>query len=464
MDGPIVQTASGAVQGRWRGRSAAFLGIPFAAAPVGPLRYQAPAPVTPWGEVREATRFGPTPQRRPLAPVTTIPEPSVPGEDILNVSVFTPAPGEPERRLPVLVWIHGGGFLAGSPASPWYDGASFNRDGVVTASISYRLGFDGFGWLEDAPVNRGVLDMIAALEWVRENIAAFGGDPAAVTIGGQSAGGSAVLALLSCPRAQHLFRAAICQSAPGRTVWPAAAQRIGNDLATTAGVAPTQAGWSGVSEDTVLDLQSRYGLRPPIDPADPVELVRGVLFGQDYGLAFAPVVDGDLLPFPVEEALTQGISAAKPPLIGATAHAFNLALAGARAELADVDVVAVLAAAGLPADAAAEYVRAHPELTEPAFQLSQIITDHLFRLALLRVVDARSQNAGSLTWIYDFRWRSPLRGLSTHCIDLPFIWDLLDAEGVARSLGESYHIGASNTVYTGPENPSYVQLPIVPAK
>jgi len=399
---------------------------------VGPLRFAAPAPAARWDGERDATRPGPTPQRRPLAPVTTVPEPSVPGDDILNATVFTPAPGEPDRRLPVLVWIHGGGFVGGSPASPWYDGASFNRDGVVTVSVAYRLGFDGFGWIEDAPLNRGLLDQIAALEWVRDNIAAFGGDPDAVTIGGQSAGGSSVLALLTCPRARHLFRSVVCHSAAGRTQHPAGAERLGRELAAAAGVPPTRAGWSTLSEDAVLDLQARDGRRPPPDPVDPVAFARGTLFGDDTGLAFGPVVDGDLLPHPVEEALARGIGADKPLLIGATAHEFTGEPAGLRAQLADVDSVAVLTAAGLPAAAAKEYVAAHPELTEPAFQLGQLRTDRLFRLPLARFADARS---GSRTWLYDFRWRSPAFGLSAHCLDLPFAWDLLGAVGVADSLG-----------------------------
>ena len=161
--------------------------------------------------------------------MTLIPEPSVPGESTLNVNVFTPAPAT-DAALPVLVYIHGGGYFAGSPASPWYDGAAFNRDGVVTVSISYRLGFDGFGWIADAPMNRGVLDWLLALEWVRDNIAAFGGDPARVTIAGQSAGGGAVLTLLGMPsgaaahrgRVQHLGRGGRRHARRGRGVRPQA--------------------------------------------------------------------------------------------------------------------------------------------------------------------------------------------------------------------------------------------------
>src|SRR6185437_13660526 len=144
--------------------SAAFLGIPFAEPPVGELRFAAPEPHRPWEGVRDAGEPGATPQRKALAEITLIPEPSYPGESTLNVDVFTPRPGDPEAKLPVLVYIHGGGYVAGSPASPWYDGAAFNRDGIVTVSVSYRLGFDGFGWIEDAPANRGILDWILALE------------------------------------------------------------------------------------------------------------------------------------------------------------------------------------------------------------------------------------------------------------------------------------------------------------
>ena len=144
--------------------------------------------------------------------MTAIPEPSIPGDAILNVNVFTPVPGEPDAGLPVFVWIHGGGYKAGSPASPWYDGRAFNRDGVVTVTISYRLGFDGFGWIPDAPHNRGLLDQIEALRWVQRHIAAFGGDPERVTIGGQSAGGGSVWALLVSPAGRGLFGAAISHS------------------------------------------------------------------------------------------------------------------------------------------------------------------------------------------------------------------------------------------------------------
>ena len=148
---PVADTSAGRVRGRWRDvdgiRSAAFLGIPYAEPPVGDLRFAAPVPRTPWDGERDATGFGATPQRIDGGE-TLIPEPAIAGDDILSVNVFTPAPGG--DRLPVIVYIHGGGYVSGSPASAWYDGAAFARDGVVKVTLSYRLGFDGFGHVPGA--------------------------------------------------------------------------------------------------------------------------------------------------------------------------------------------------------------------------------------------------------------------------------------------------------------------------
>ena len=168
----------------------------------------------------------------------------------------------------MLVYIHGGGYTAGSPASPWYDGRAFNRDGVVTVTVSYRLGFDGFGHIAGAPSNRGVRDWLAALEWVRDNIAAFGGDPSRVTIAGQSAGGGAVLTLLGMPAAQDLFHAVWALSgALGRRRRPSARGRSRRKLANLAGVAPTREGFASVPEERLLELQEKAASPDSREPA-----------------------------------------------------------------------------------------------------------------------------------------------------------------------------------------------------
>ena len=434
---PIVATSSGDVRGAWKSGGAVFLGIPYAAAPVGDLRYAAPQPPQPWSEVRDATQPGPTPQRRLLGLEPSFPEPCIPGDETLNVNVFTPAPGEPGRRLPVMVWIHGGAFAAGSPASPWYDGRSFSRDGVVVVTLSYRLGFGGFGWIADAPVNRGTLDQIAALEWVRDNIAAFGGDPAAVTIAGQSAGGTSVMTLFTAPRAQSLFRAAICMSGADRVQTMAQAEQTGRALAASAGVEPTVAGWSALTEDQALDAQDAFRIATPSGPIDPAAFVRHALTATgDQGMPFGPVIDGDLLPRSVSDALAGGVAADKPLLIGVTAHEFTLWMLDAEEQLRGVDVAEAMVEAGLARELAADYVASHPELPSAAALLGQLTGIRTFRQPMAHWTDLRAKTSPDTTWLYDFRWPSPFYSdLAVHCVELPFAWDLLDADGVARTHG-----------------------------
>ena len=427
VERPVVQTTAGAVEGVWRGGSAAFLGVPFAEAPVGELRFAAPVPVRPWDGVRDASRPGPTPQRRPFGPVTTIPEPSYPGEATLNLNVFTPAPGDVAAGLPVLVWIHGGGFFAGSPSSPWYDGASFNRDGVVTVSLSYRLGFDGFGWIADAPTNRGLRDQLAGLAWVRDNIAAFGGDPDRVTIGGQSAGGTSVLALLASPLAEGLFGRVIAHSAADVSLDLATAETIGRDFAARAGVAPARAGWSTLTEDAILDAQAAL-MAPPGGPAPAAaDFVRHTLAGGGIGLPFVPLTGDDVLPTGVLEAIRSGAGSSADLLAGTVAHEFSAAPPALREAWAGTDAAQALTGGGLDAATAAAYVAGHPELVWTADVCSQLVSDLTFRIPLLAWADARAGR----TWLYDFRRPSPVVGLAAHCLELPFAWDLLGAEGVA---------------------------------
>ena len=325
-----VDTMAGRVRGFWRGEpgsaeaSAAFLGLPFAEAPVGELRFAAPVPKAPWEGVLDTLEFGASAQRGDPG-VTLIPEPSVPGDSTLNVNVFTPSPTLPSEGegLPVLVWIHGGGFFAGSPASPWYDGRRFNRDGVVTVTISYRLGFDGFGWIEHTPSNRGVRDWMLALEWVQQNISRFGGDPARVTIAGQSAGGGAVQTLLGMEAAQHLFSAAYSISGATADVALPRAQQFTRDLAERLGVAPTRAGFASISEERLLEAQAKATAMTPASFATIIE----------DGLALGPVVDGELILRSTDESLAAGVGADKPLVIGATDDEFSMVFADAAKKL-----------------------------------------------------------------------------------------------------------------------------------
>ncbi len=429
-----VTTAAGRVRGRWRPttggrgnpRSAAFLGIPFAEPPVGERRFQAPVPKAPWAGVRDALEFAPTAQRGDPG-VTLIPEPSVPGEATLNVNVFTPDPtAAPEGAgLPVLVWIHGGGYFAGSPASPWYDGRSFNRDGVVTVSISYRLGFDGFGWIEDAPSNRGVRDWLLALEWVQQNIGAFGGDPSRVTIAGQSAGGGAVLTLLGMERAQHLFHGVYAISGALADVSAERAETFGRGLAATAGVEPTVSGFSTLSEERLLALQKKATQLGPSSLSTVV----------DEGLPLGPSVDRDLLPRSTRESLRAGVGADKPLVLGATDDEFTMAFAGAAAKtLRWVPQNFLLAKLGLPRSARAAYLAANTDvvgLGKPRLA-GRLLTDRMFRSALLKIVADRGD---APTWVYRFSWPSGHFGFAEHCLDVPFFFDCLDGPSMEPLAG-----------------------------
>ncbi|RZU66826.1 para-nitrobenzyl esterase [Microterricola gilva] len=464
---PIVQTSAGAVRGFWReapdaagSPSAAFLGIPFAEPPIGEHRFAAPVPHGAWEGVRDAVEFGATPHREVIGEMTMIPEPAFPGESTLNVNVFTPTPGE-ASALPVLVYIHGGGYVSGSPSSPWYDGAPFNRDGVVLVSVSYRLGFHGFGFIEDAPLNRGVLDWMLALEWVQQNIAEFGGDPARVTIVGQSAGGGAVLTLLGIPSAQHLFQSVYSISGVPTATTLDAAEAAGRRLAELGGVAPTRAGLGTLTEQRVLELQaqiSSVSMGGGDEEADPIA---GLVALAGDGLVLGPVVDGELIPLPSREAYAAGIGSDKAVILGATDQEFNMVLAGAQDALAAVPAAALLGRLQSSEEIVAGYLAAHEGLGT-ADLVGQYLTDFMFRAPSVAIAEARASfaegsDAAAGTWIYRFAWSSPTIGSACHCLDVPFFFDQLGAERVvniagaepSQKLADEVHGGALALITAG---------------
>jgi len=429
----VVETNAGAVRGFWRTGSAAFLGIPFAEPPYGDLRFLAPMHVRSWTGVRDALRYGPTPQRKALAEITTIPEPSISGEDILNLNVFTPRPQAAtgsEALLPVLVYVHGGGYVAGSPASPWYDGAAFNRDGVVTVTVSYRLGFDGFGWLPDAPANRGILDWLLALEWVRSNISQFGGDPARVTIAGQSAGGGAVMTLLAMPRARGLFRAAASISGVPSDIPLERAKQTTVRLAERLGVAPDRSSFVRVSEGDLLAAQ-RTGSEPLEKPT--ADDLIAVMRAMDGSLPLGPVVDGDVHPSSVEEAMRGGSGRDVPLLVGSTRQEFGGLAQANRHLFEDHHVEVLLEQVGLSSEAARRFAAALQD-HHPAEVVGQYMTDVMFRRRIVDWLDLRGE-AAAPTWAYDFAWPSAVSGVAEHCLDVPFIFDLLGDPDVTRVAG-----------------------------
>ncbi|MFD4029519.1 carboxylesterase family protein, partial [Streptomyces sp. NPDC058637] len=266
----IATTRQGKVRGSVRERIAAYLGIPYAGAPFGVHRFRAPAPVGPWegaGRAQVRTHRPATPL--PAAARPADPRVDIPGEECLNLNIWTP---EADRGpLPVMVWIHGGSPRNGSAAMPLYDGRAFARDGVVLVSVNYRLGVEGFGVFPDAPDNRGLLDQIAALAWVKDNIAGFGGDPGCVTVCGESAGAISIAALLTSPRAEGLFHRAILRSGPPRTVTRARGARTVRAMAKALRVPATAEEFAAVSRERLLDAPDEV-----VGGADPISGGAGV--------------------------------------------------------------------------------------------------------------------------------------------------------------------------------------------
>ena len=209
----VMLAHGGQLRGLWEGGVRVFRGMPYAQAPRGALRFAAPLPVSPWSGVRDATAFAPmAPQ---LARSARAGAPMLGGDDCLAVNVWAPT-AEPGAHLPIMVWVHGGGFFRGAASEPLYDGAALARRGVVVVSVQYRLGIDGFMHFEGeehaAPANRGLLDLLMALQWVRDHIHAWGGDAGRTTVFGQSAGAGALACLMGMPASRGLFQRAILQS------------------------------------------------------------------------------------------------------------------------------------------------------------------------------------------------------------------------------------------------------------
>jgi para-nitrobenzyl esterase len=444
---PEVRVDSGRLRGAWRGECAVFLGVPYGRPPVGERRFAAPEPAEAWDGVRDATRPGATPQRGDTG-VTLIPEPSIPGADILNLNVFTPSPG-PDARLPVLVYIHGGGYVSGSPASPWYDGAPFARDGVVTVAISYRIGFDGFGWVSDGATNRGVRDWLLALEWVQRNIAAFGGDPDRVTLAGQSAGGGAVLTLLGMPAAQHLFRHAWSMSPTAVTIPEEAALSVSRAVAAAAGVAgPTAAAFAAVPPERLHDLLP-----------NPLSGGLGALgLALDGGIPnIGPSVDGELIVRPTIASLAAGTGSDKPLVVGGMDDEFSMIADDLPRAVRLVPLPLLLRVLGLRGERRRAYLAANAELRArgPRRLLGRFVSDTTMRRDVVRA--ARARAASPDTWVYAFSWVSPTRHWAMHCLDVPFFFDVLGAPQVDRvagpnppeSLARAYHGAALSFIREG---------------
>lgn len=402
-----IPTTAGRIRGRQEGEVTAFKGIPYAAAPFGPRRLRPPEPPQPWAGVRDAFVPGPSAPQPGYLPAMAglLEEASNPGEDCLNLNVWTPAPSRNGGRLPVMVWIHGGAFRNGAGSLPSYDGARLAADGAVCVTLNYRLGAEGFLLLPDGTSNLGLLDQIAALEWVRDNIAGFGGDPDNVTVFGQSAGAISITALMTMPRARGLFRRAITQSGAGHHTHPEhIARRLTERLAALAGAEPTREGLAALPPERLIAANDALGreIAQATDPGQWGESAGG-------GTTVLPVVDGDTLPERPIDALAGGAGRDIELLTGTTSDEFRLFLIplGIGPRITDELLHGFLAGLGLnPGEARAAYTAAHPGAT-PGDLLSAAMSDHAYRIPALRIAEVRATHRAE-TFVYEFARCSPV--------------------------------------------------------
>jgi para-nitrobenzyl esterase len=338
------------------------------------------------------------------------------GADHLTLDIWTPA--GPCAPAPVMVFVHGGGFIAGSTRADLYDGRAFARDGVVLVTVNYRLGIPGFLHLEDAPDNRGMLDVLAALHWVEDNIAAFGGDPDNVTLFGQSAGAILVGGLLADPGSRRLFRRAIIQSGTGTgALTPEQAQRVTAAAGKELGREPTARNLSDVPDERLIDLT-------PLLAAVDLHI----------GDTFHPL--GSLTPFSLvldrqpADIVAAGHGSDVDLLIGSNTDEGNLYLAphGRLRDTSEADLLAAAAQRHPHPDELIRTYRSRRPGASPAELRSTLVSDALFRDGTRHMAAAHAATANARTFVYEFTWRSnALDGAlgAAHVMELPFVFDLV---------------------------------------
>ena len=427
----VAKTGSGKVEGELKESGIlVFKGIPYAKPPVGELRFKPPQPPKPWSYTFKAAMFGPVaPQAENEIGSTAAQEQS---EDCLSLNVWTPAADDKHR--PVMVWIHGGGFTNGSGSDDWYDGSTFTERGdVVVVTLNYRLGALGFLYLGGVggpeyaqSGNLGLLDQVAALKWVRDNIAAFGGDPGNVTIFGESAGSMSVCTLMGMPAARGLFQKAIGESG---------ALNLINNRNFASGITRQFMSYAGVTDMAgLLSLTTEQILKAQSDLLNREGRV---------GTPLGPVIDGSVLPEPPLHAIANGSAAKVDFLTGTNLDEVRFWLIAvpllAVAPLQTAATYMPMLGKVLGANAntiAASYKARRPEATDGDVTMA-IMTDVMFRVPQIRVVEAQSAEQPK-TFMYLFTWPSPVSdGIlrSCHALEIPFVFNHLHATNTVEFMG-----------------------------
>jgi para-nitrobenzyl esterase len=426
METPLVNLNAGAVRGASDGAVERFIGIPYAAPPVGERRFAEPQPVEPWPGERDCTMAGANaPQKIRDFPGldvhVLVGKGWIEGDDYLTLNLWRPA--DAGRNLPVMVFVHGGGFVVGAKDAPVQDGSAFARDGVILIAINYRMGIDGFLPIPGVPTNLGLRDQIAALTWVRDNVTAFGGDPSNVTVFGESAGAMSIANLITSPLAAGLFRRAIVESGHGAMTRDVpVARRLVDKLAKMLGVSADKAGFASVPPGArMIDAVEKVGMpttRLDLRDAEGLEPVFGIS-------RFIPVHGDDVLPEKPIDALKTGAGAEVDLLIGTNAEEMNLYLipTGVREKVGRLLSWFVLRQSIPKAGA---ILRAYGMGTgkKPGQVLTDAMNDLVFRWPARRFAE---EHRGR-THFYEFDWRSPMFGGelgAAHGMEVPFVFDTL---------------------------------------
>lgn len=459
----IVETSAGKIRGFVNRDINTFKGVPYGASTAGKNRFMPPVKMPAWSGIRDATAYGPT------APQAAQPQGPAAGEDCLVLNVFTPAVGDRGRR-PVMVWLHGGGFRSGSGSAPILDGTSLARTHeVVVVTLNHRLNVFGFTYLAEAAGAEfassaavGMLDLVAALEWVRDNIERFGGDPNLVTIFGQSGGGRKVATLMSMPSAQGLFHRAIIESgAVLRLTTPEDGQRATEMLLAELGMKLSQA----------RQLQNV----PMVDLAQAGARLNEKFVLREPGMTEnSPVVDGHILPSHPWDPAAPAVSADIPLLIGyarteetwydrPTPQSLALDEAGLKKRVAE--------RLGHDGDFVIEAFRAAYPRATPWDLWILIATEHPRGAYSRELAKRKAAQAGAPAYLYRFDWETPEGGghlRSPHTVEIPFVFNNIEIAGpLISKMPEAYalaeKVSASWAAFARTGNPNVPQLPAWPA-
>ena len=442
----LVKTPAGTLQGQTMGGVNVFRGVPFARPPLGPLRFRAPEPAAPWRGTRDATHFA----SAAMQPNNTS---VLQSEDCLYLNVWSPREAGPH---PVFVWIHGGGFTGGTSFDPLFDGSSFAQQGIVCITVAYRLGV--FGFLDCAPMlgtgyaggaNNALRDVILALSWVQANIAAFGGDPNKVTVGGESAGAKLTDTLMGVPSAAPLFHQMISESGGAERIWPALrAAEIAKSFA---------AEWtasSGTAFSRIVDapVQKILSAQEAFTQSSPIH----------YPLR--PELDGTLIAHYPLSTIRQGVARGKRLLLGTNRDESALFIGphpakdpGSR-DLGNLSVEQFLTVEE-------RYQQIYPGMTDELRRIRSLTAEEYW-IPSLRVADAHVE-AGGTAFVYRFDFTEQsgrLAGLAYHSSELRFVWDHLAT--ASSSLTDTQFAGTMHTAWCDfirGEDPGGNGLPVWPA-